>query len=80
MTMAVELIFVPVPVPVVSGGMGWERRSPPPPYPRDHRERFPVRQAIPVHDQREVRRMIADAKRMLAEQRAAKLLRESGGR
>jgi hypothetical protein len=71
MTPTTAVVFVPYPVPV---GNGWLRRCPPPEYPRQERERWPIRQAIP--DERADKEMIADAKRMIAEERASRLLRE----
>jgi hypothetical protein len=75
MTPAANVVFLPYPVPV---GDGWLRRCPPPPYPTERRERQPPwpRQAIPVRDERAVKEMIAQAKRMVSEQRARELLRE----
>ena len=45
------------------------------------RSRFPwsPREAIPAPDYRAVRALIADAKRLIAEDRASRLLRELGG-
>jgi hypothetical protein len=51
MTAAVNVVHVPVLVPVpVANGMGSERWQPPPPYPTERRDRQP-RHAIPVQDQ-----------------------------
>jgi hypothetical protein len=72
---AVHLIFVPVPV---SNGVGWVRRAKPAPYPREARE-WGRREAIPAPDHRAVRALIADGKRIVAERRASRLLRELNG-
>jgi hypothetical protein len=71
----VTIVLVPYPVPVpVANGMGWERRRPPPPYPQEWRARWPVRQSIPVLT-RETRPLLAQAKRIVNEQRARETLR-----
>jgi hypothetical protein len=72
------VFVVPIAVPVGTGGVGWLRRTKPPPYATERRDRQSPwsRQAIPVRDLSEVRRMIAEAKRLLSEERASRLLRE----
>jgi hypothetical protein len=73
---AVQIIVVPVPV---MGSTHWLIPRPRP-YPRDARPaHWPPKTSIPVRDMGQVKKMIADAKRMLAEQRATKLLRELEG-
>jgi hypothetical protein len=74
------VVLLPYRVPVGSGNGGWQKQKlmRPPEYPREARERWPVRQAIPVRDMGQVKKMIANAKRTLAEQRASRLLRELG--
>jgi hypothetical protein len=74
------VVFVPIPVPVGTGGVGWEKRCPPPPYPRDARPTWPLKSSVPVRDLAQVRDMIANAKKMLAEDRATRLLRELDNR
>jgi hypothetical protein len=74
MTTPHNVILIPIAVPVANG---WLRRCRPPEYPREARERWPhQRQAVPVRDMGQVRRMLADAKKMIAEQRTSKLLKE----
>ena len=75
---AVNVIFVPVPMPM-SNGVGWERKAKPPLYPRHSPVNWSPREAIPAPDHRAVRALIADAKRLIAEDRASKLLRELNG-
>jgi hypothetical protein len=70
------IVLVPYPVPVpIANGMGWERRLPPPPYPRERRDRWPIKTAPPINRD-QVRALIADARRLLCEDRASRLLRE----
>jgi hypothetical protein len=73
MTPAINVVLLPYPVPV---GNAWLRRCPPPPYPTKRRDQWPPKTSVPVRDVGQVRRMITDAKRMLAEDRASRLLRE----
>jgi hypothetical protein len=76
MTPTLNVVFVPYPV---GNGLGWEKRAKPAfPYPREDRGRWPLQPTIPVRvrDERQVRDLLADAKRLIAEQRAARLLRE----
>jgi hypothetical protein len=72
MQSAVQIIFVPVPC---AGTTHWRVPPTPPQYPRPQRERWPVRQSIPVST-RETRNLIEAAKRAVAEQRARELLRQ----
>jgi hypothetical protein len=74
--MPFNVVFVPIAVPVGTGNCGWERRRPTPQYPRQERARWPLKTPVPVRDLSEVRRMIADAKRMVGEQRAREALRQ----
>jgi hypothetical protein len=78
---AVNVIFVPVPVPIVGNGVGWERRAKPHPYPRHSPVNWSPREAIPapLTDLRQARDLIAQGKRIAAERRASKLLRELNG-
>jgi hypothetical protein len=69
----VVLIPVPYPVPVGSGNNGWQRRPLPPQYPRQGRERWPLKTSVPVRDLKAVRDMPADARRIIAQQRAREL-------
>jgi hypothetical protein len=63
-----------VPVPVGSGGIGWERRCPPPKYPRNnHPSGWPPAQPIPTQSARD---MLAEAKRVIAQAREQKALPE----
>ena len=75
---AVNFVFVPYPVPV-GNGVGWERRAKPHPYPRHSPVNWSPREAIPAPDHRAARDLIADGKRMVAERRAFRLLRELNG-
>ena len=71
---AVNVVFVPVPVPCA--GVTHSRSPPTPPYPREReRGRWPLTTPVPVRDLRQVRDLLADAKRITAEDRASKLLR-----
>jgi hypothetical protein len=72
---AINFVLVPYPVPV-GNGVGWEKRAKPHPYPRHSPVNWSPREAIPAPDHRAVRALIADAKRLIAEDRASKLLRE----
>jgi hypothetical protein len=73
MSPTTAVVFVPYPVPV---GDGCLRRCPPPPYPRQSRNQWPTKPSVPVRDLRQVRDMLADAKRMTAQDRASRLLPE----
>jgi hypothetical protein len=77
----INFVFVPVPVPYpVSNGVGWEKRAKPAfPYPHRDRGRWPLTTPVPVRDLKPVRDLLADAKRLIAEDRASRLLRELGG-
>jgi hypothetical protein len=75
---AINIIFLPYPVPAANG-IGWEKTAKPAPYPREARERWPLNPIPPVRDLRAARDLIAQAKRIVAEERASKLLRELGG-
>jgi hypothetical protein len=80
MTPGINFVFVPYPVPV-SNGVGWEKRAKPAPYPREGaRGRWPLTSSVLVRDLRATRDLIAQAKRIVAEDRASKLLRELDGR
>ena len=73
---AVNFVFVPYPVPV-GNGVGWEKRAKPAfPYSHQDRGRWPLNPVPPVRDLRQVRDLLADAKRLIVEDRASKLLRE----
>lgn len=79
MTPTLNVIFVPYPVPVCNG-VGWERRAKPAfPYPHQDRGRWPLNSVPPVRDLRATRDLIAQGKRIVADRRASKLLRELGG-
>jgi hypothetical protein len=55
-------------------------KPPTPPYPREReRERWPLNPVPPVRDLRQARDLLADAKRIIAERRASRLLHELGG-
>jgi hypothetical protein len=75
--MPLNVIFVPVPVPAGSGGIGWERRHPPPKYPQPHTrpQGWPPAQPIPAQAAREA---LAAAKRMIAQAREQRALRQNG--
>ena len=73
-----QVVLVPYPV-LVGNGVGWERRAKPHPYPRHSPVHWSPREAIPAPDHRAVRGLIADAKRLIAERRASRLLRELDG-
>jgi hypothetical protein len=62
----VNIIFIPV--PMLSGNVGWQRQSRPPPYPREQRGHWGERQAIPVRD---VQALLDDARRHIASDRDA---------
>jgi hypothetical protein len=69
----VQVVLVPVPC---AGHTHWMIPRPRP-YPREARPaHWPPKTSVPVHDQREVKRMIAEAKKMISEDRASRLLRE----
>ena len=76
---AINFVLVPYPVPC-AGVTHW-RNPPTPPYPREARERarWPLTIPVPVLDHRAARDLIAHGKRLLAEDRAYRLLRELGG-
>jgi hypothetical protein len=76
---AVNVIFVPVPMPTGTGDGGYCKPGKPKPYPRQTPVPWRPREAIPAPDHRAVRALIEGAKRLLAEQRASRLLRELGG-
>jgi hypothetical protein len=75
--MSIVFVPYPVPVPMRGNGVGWEKRAKPAPYPREARERgrWPLN-PVPVRDLKAARDLLADAKRLIAEDRASKLLRE----
>ncbi|HZZ25517.1 MAG TPA: hypothetical protein VFE60_24510 [Roseiarcus sp.] len=77
---AVNVIFVPVPMPVPCAGVTHWRNPPTPQYPREReRGRWPLNPVPPVRDLRAVRALIADGKRLIAERRASRLLHELNG-
>lgn len=76
---AISVIFVPVPMPMRGNGVGWEKRAKPAPYPREAGGRWPLTSSVPVRDLRAARDLLADARRLIAEDRASKLLRELNG-
>jgi hypothetical protein len=67
------LSIIIVPVPVGGSNSGWLRRCPPDYPPKPRPAHWPPRQAIPTDD---ARRAIAQARREIAEARAARLMRE----
>ena len=70
----VNVVFVPVPVPCA--GVTHSRSPPTPPYPREReRGRWPLTTPVPVGDLSRCATLLADAKRIIAEGRASKLLR-----
>jgi hypothetical protein len=72
---AVQVIFIPVPC----AGQVYNRRSSPPVYPREHPMRWPLKQTIPIREEREVRRALADAKRLIANLRNSPGAGKTGG-
>jgi hypothetical protein len=71
MTPGVNVIFIPVPMPMPTvNGVGWEKRAKPAPYPREDRGRWPLQTPVPARDQREARALIEAAKKWIAEDRA----------
>jgi hypothetical protein len=70
----VNVVYVPVFVPV--NGVNALLDPAPARYPRQDRERQPPWPRQGVRDERTIRRMIADAKKMLAEERASRLLKQ----
>jgi hypothetical protein len=79
--LTLNVVFVPIAVPVANR-VGWQRQKlmRPPPYPRDARPTWPLKSSVPVRDLAQVRDMVANAKKMLAEERATRLLRELDNR
>ena len=76
-----QVVFVPVLIPVPCAGVTHWRNPPTPPYPREARERdrWPLTTPVPVRDLRAARDLITQAKRIVAERRASRLLRELNG-
>ena len=74
-----QVVFVPYPVPC-AGVTHW-RNPPTPQYQRETRERgrWPLTTPVPVRDLGPVRDLLANAKRLIAEDRASRLLRELNG-
>jgi hypothetical protein len=73
MMTSVQVVLVPVPC---VGHTHWMIPRPRP-YPREVRPaHWPPKTSIPVRDVGQVRRMIADAKKMITEGRASRLLRQ----
>jgi hypothetical protein len=65
--------FLIVPVPVMGNNNGWARRHPVPPYPRRSQAAPPMPpQPIPSPD---VQRALQEARELIAERKAAELLR-----
>jgi hypothetical protein len=46
------------------------------PYPRERRDQWPPKTPVLARDVGQVRRMIADAKKMISEDRASRLLKQ----
>jgi hypothetical protein len=69
------ILLVPFPVPVAGANSGWQKRRPPPPYPQEQRAQWPIKTAPPI-DRDQARALLADAKRLLSQDRASRLLRE----
>jgi hypothetical protein len=73
----VQIVFVPIPI-VGSGNGGWLRRcSPPRPTTPPRDPHWPLRQSIPVRDDASVRDLLTNARRVVAENRARRLLQEA---
>jgi hypothetical protein len=71
MTMPLNVVLAPYPVSVGTGNCGWQKQRlmPPPPYPRERRDQWPLKtMGPPVRDER-VRRMLDDARCWIAEDR-----------
>jgi hypothetical protein len=62
---AVRVIFIPVPC----AGQVYNRRSSRPVYPCEPPARWPLKQTIPIREERGVRQAIADARRLIADHR-----------
>jgi hypothetical protein len=79
MTTPITVVFVPLPIPIVgSNNGGWLRRVHPahPATPvRD--PHWPLRQPIPVRNDASVRDLLTNARRVVAEDRARRLLQEA---
>jgi hypothetical protein len=71
------IVFVPIPIPVGSGNVGWARRCPPPSYPQDKRSTIwpPTPKQIPDNA---ARKMLSEARRVIALSREQKALRQNG--
>ena len=76
MRTSVQVVLVPVPT---AGNAHWLIPRPRP-YPRERRDQWPPKTSIPVRDLKAIRDLLADAKRIVAEQRARELLSELEGR
>jgi hypothetical protein len=74
MTPAVNVVYVPVLVPV-AGNTHWLIPRPPP-YPRERRDQWPPKTSVPVRNEGQVRNMLAEARKMISQDRASRLLRE----
>jgi hypothetical protein len=62
-----QLVFVPVPIPVA--GQVWSKRAARPEYSHGWPSRWPLHQGIPPNRDPEVRRMVEDARRLIADHR-----------
>jgi hypothetical protein len=67
--MSMQLVFVPVPIPIPVAGQVWSKRTARPEYPYNRPVRWPLHQGIPPNRDPEVRRALADAKRLIADHR-----------
>lgn len=74
MTMPTQILLVPVPVPVA--GQVWNKRASAPKYPPQHSTPWPLHQGIPPSRDPVVQRELIDARRLIAEHKARKLLQE----
>jgi hypothetical protein len=62
----VQVVFVPIAVPMASGNVGWAKRALPPQYPRKRDETWPLHQSIPTD---EARRQLDSAHQKIANER-----------
>jgi hypothetical protein len=67
--MSLQVVSVPVPVFVPCAGQVWSKRAARPEYPHERPARWPLHQGIPPSRDPEVRRMVEDARRLIAEHR-----------
>jgi hypothetical protein len=72
-----HLVILPIPIPVA--GQVWSKRAARPEYPHERPARWPLHQGIPPNLDPEVRRMVEDARRLIADNRKPRDYVSPGG-